>query len=77
MLIKLSEEQEHRLLEWSARFAEAELDADIEPAGYEITIEIAPPLPSLAIARKGAQALELGEVVVLLEKLEGGCKRWI
>lgn len=68
MLIRLSTEQECRLLQWAGLFTEAEMSSDIEPSGYEIRVSIAPGLGCFAEAIKGAYVLELGEVEVVLQQ---------
>ena len=62
MQITLSKEQELRLRQWISPMTEAEVNAEIEPTGYSIEIEIAGPLGTWAVARKGTCVLELGEV---------------
>ena len=66
MLIRLSEEQERLLMQWISPITEAEWEADIEPSGYEIRIEIAPPFAPSATAIKGECTLELGDVYLEL-----------
>ena len=64
MLIRFTREQQDRLLEWAGAFTSSELEADVEPSGYRILIEVAPPEGVSAIACTGDSLLELGEVVI-------------
>ena len=68
MLIRLSTEQECRLLQWAGLFTEAEISSDIEPSGYELRVCIAPGLGCFAEAVKDACVLELGKVEVILQQ---------
>ena len=63
MHIQLSPQQEAALLEWAARRTDAEVQADCEPSGYELTIAISP-IDAEATARKGPDELCLGAVSV-------------
>ncbi len=65
MLIRLSEEQERLLLAWIAPFTAAEFEAEMEPSGYEVRIEICS-FGAFATAMKGNYSLEIGDVQVEL-----------
>jgi phage repressor protein C with HTH and peptisase S24 domain len=67
MLIRFTREQQDSLLEWAGAFTSSELEQDVEPSGYRILLEFAPPEGVFAIACKGDSMLELGEVVVQLD----------
>ena len=63
MLIRFTREQQDRLLEWAGAFTSSELEADVEPSGYRILIEVAPPEGVSAIACRGVSLRGLGGVV--------------
>lgn len=66
MLIKLNPEQTLRLLLWAEKHATAEIEADCEPSGYSLTIEISGPYGCGAAAHKGSSELDLGDIEVTL-----------
>ena len=68
MLILFTREQQDRLLEWAGALTSGEIEADVEPSGYRILLEVAPPEGVFAIACKGDALLELGEVVIELDQ---------
>ena len=70
MHIRLSREQTRRLLEWSGRRVEAEVNASIEPSGYRLEIEIDACLPCTVQARGGGSAIDLGDVELKLVNVE-------
>lgn len=67
MIIRLSLAQERKLLEWSGRHTEAEVNADCLPSGYVLEISITGPFGEYAQARAGSRVLDLGPVEVELE----------
>jgi hypothetical protein len=67
MLIRLSHEQELRLLEWSATIGRAHASAGCEPPGYVLIVEVAGPYGASARAESGSSEIELGDVTVELE----------
>ena len=64
MEIILSDEQARLLRDWAARRTAAEVNANVEPSGYELVIRVCPPYACEAHARAGALELALGEVEV-------------
>lgn len=72
MMIRLSAEQERRLLRWAGSLTEAEINADVEPGGYELRVSITPGLGCFAEAIKGSWTLEIGEVEVILQQQPAG-----
>ncbi len=70
MHIRLSREQTRRLLEWSGRRVEAEVNASIEPSGYRLEIEIDACLPNTIQAKSGSSEIDLGDVDLTLVEVE-------
>ncbi len=66
MLIKLSKEQQERLLIWNGKITSAHHNEDAMAPGYELVIRFSM-LGADAIARSGEAKLELGDVEVTLE----------
>ncbi len=67
MIIRLNREQESRLLEWAGETTRAHTDADLEPPGYALEIDILPALGAYAEATCGNSRIDLGEVDMQLE----------
>ena len=68
MQIKLDAQQTNRLLEWAGRLTTSEVDADCEPSGYTLVVEVGGPFGCSVEARKGGSTLDLGDVEVELRK---------
>jgi hypothetical protein len=66
MLIKLSKEQQDRLLTWSGEITSAHHNEDSMAPGYELVITVSM-LGAEAVAHSGGAELELGDVDVMLE----------
>lgn len=66
MLIKLSAKQEAALLAWITPITKAEVDAECEPSGYYLEIEIGGPFGASACASSGNAKHDIGEVEVVL-----------
>ncbi|MFO1517574.1 MAG: hypothetical protein U1F22_11690 [Lysobacterales bacterium] len=61
--IVLSPQQTTFLLDWAAKIAQQHSEADCEPPGYTLEINVgARPYRSVAHAKCGSLALDLGEV---------------
>jgi hypothetical protein len=67
LIIRLSPEQQHDLLEWSERITAAHVGEDCLPPGYELIVSVSSEFAT-AEARCGSQRLDLGDVDVSLEK---------
>lgn len=63
MHISLTPEQTAQLLTWARGNTRAEVDADCEPGGYLIQIEIGGVL-NAAVAVRGGEQVDLGDVDV-------------
>ena len=62
MKIVLTAAQQSELLAWAAQRTRAEMEADMEPSGYTLEVEMGP-VPC-ARARAGRDDLDLGAVSV-------------
>jgi hypothetical protein len=62
MLIRLSLDQQARLLEWARTITEAHVAAGCEPPGYELIINVAGPYGVSATASSGSSVIDLGGV---------------
>lgn len=71
MIVRLSQQQEHLLLEFVRRHAADEVAADCEPSGYALEIDVCPPWSCDARVRSGSAVLELGEVEVRMSADDG------
>lgn len=64
MIIRLSQRQQHNLLEWSGKITTAHTDEESIPPGYDPVIPVSS-FPATAEARCGSQTLYLGDVEVI------------
>lgn len=64
MHIRLSRQQTQRLLKWAGRSTEDEVEADCEPSGYYLEINVGAGYPSTIEAISGSERLDLGDVDV-------------
>ena len=62
LCLRLTPEQTTRLLSWAREWAEREVEADCEPSGYALTIDVGGPCACTATARKGSSQIDLGAV---------------
>ncbi len=62
--ITLDEEATKKYLEWASGKLEAEVDADMEPCGCSIIVEIGGPYPSSAGCKVNGKYFEFGEADV-------------
>ena len=66
VIIRLSNEQQQTLIEWSGRINRANYDEDCLPPGYDLIISVSF-LGTTAEARSELETLDLGEVEVIIE----------
>ncbi|MFK5892831.1 MAG: hypothetical protein QM504_06395 [Pseudomonadota bacterium] len=67
LVIALSEEATEKYLEWAEKWAEAEVNADCEPCGVAIKVEIGPHIyGSYVSSAMGTEKLNFGEAEVNL-----------
>ncbi|MBE9549444.1 MAG: hypothetical protein IMF09_08585 [Proteobacteria bacterium] len=64
--ITLTEDATRKYLEWAGAKSEAEVNADCEPSGCSIIIEISGPYGCGALANDGDNLLEFGDADVEL-----------
>lgn len=62
LCLRLTPEQTASLLSWAREWTAREVEADCEPSGYTLTIEVGGPDACTATARKGSSQIDLGEV---------------
>jgi hypothetical protein len=66
MVITFTIEQQSKLLAWAGAITEGHVNADCEPPGYALRIDVASPWNPEARAVCGANTIELGEVSLQL-----------
>lgn len=60
--LRMTPEQTARLLSWARDWTAREVEADCEPSGYMLTIDVGGPGACTATARRGSSQIDLGEV---------------
>jgi hypothetical protein len=67
LIIELTEEATQKYLAFASAKTEAEVNADCEPSGCTISVDIGPePFGSSAYANSGSEHIEFGEAKVKL-----------
>ena len=66
MVITLTLEQQKKLLAWAGAITEAHVNAECEPPGYTLEIDVASPWSPDARAVCGNSVVELGDVSLQL-----------
>ncbi len=63
MLIRLSAEQQNRLLAWNGKITAGHIEVECLPPGYDLVISVSS-LGTTATARCGGMTLDLGDVEI-------------
>jgi len=63
MVVRLTPDQTEQLMAWAGEITEAHVNADCEPPGYRLVVEVWAGGPE-ATAHSGGDVLELGDVAI-------------